>query len=211
MRYFGVLFCAACLFGQEYARPGILRGELAGIEKTGTAGNLDVRTRSADVLRCTFDAHTYFERDHQRIGTAALYRGDPLEIIADRKADQCYARTVRVVKADAAAGSSRYLTRARSLTSALDHIMPRGNLTFAGVILRMSDSILVLRTRTESEKVVRLRDDTRFLDSGLPSDASALCVNKRVFVRAGQNLDNQVEAYQVIWGEIAGPSPGSQF
>jgi hypothetical protein len=31
-----------------------------------------------------------------------------------------------------------------------------------------------------------------------------LTVNTRVFVRAGRNLEGGIEAYQVVWGEIAG-------
>jgi hypothetical protein len=30
-------------------------------------------------------------------------------------------------------------------------------------------------------------------------------VNTRVFVRAGKSFDNEVEAYQVVWGEILQP------
>jgi hypothetical protein len=202
---------AACLFSQEYAPPGILRGDLAQIEKAGSSGSLDVRTRAGEIRRCTFDAHTYFERDNQRIGTDALHSGDPLEIIADRKSERCYSRTVRVVESEQVMSNGRYRLRTRALTNALDHIIPRGNLTFAGVILRMNPSLLVLRTRTDPEQVVVLRDDTRFLQSGLPSEASKLSVNTRVFVRAGRNFDNQIEAYQIIWGEISGPKPGSRF
>jgi hypothetical protein len=33
-------------------------------------------------------------------------------------------------------------------------------------------------------------------------DASALSVNDRVSVRAGTNSGGQVEAYQVIWGDL---------
>jgi len=89
----------------------------------------------------------------------------------------------------------------------LDYVFPRGNVTFSGVVRRLSPNILVLRTREEPEKLVLLRDDTRFLDSGFPADLSRLAVNTRVFVRGGKNIENDLEAYQIIWGEIAGPKP----
>jgi hypothetical protein len=65
--------------------------------------------------------------------------------------------------------------------------------------------MLVLRTRTEPEQIVLLRDDTRFLQGGFPVDVSQLSINARVFIRGGRNLENDLEAYQVIWGEIPGP------
>jgi hypothetical protein len=43
------------------------------------------------------------------------------------------------------------------------------------------------------------------MDSGLPGELSTLVVNTRVSIRGGRNLDNELEAYQVIWGEIEGP------
>jgi hypothetical protein len=36
-------------------------------------------------------------------------------------------------------------------------------------------------------------------------DAADLKPTTRVFVRAGKNLDEQVEAYQIIWGDIMEP------
>ena len=42
--------------------------------------------------------------------------------------------------------------------------------TFSGVVRRLNIEMLVLRTRSEPEQIVLLRDDTRFLASGLPSD-----------------------------------------
>jgi hypothetical protein len=65
--------------------------------------------------------------------------------------------------------------------------------------------MLVLRTREDAEKIILLREDTRYLDSGVPVDYTKLSVNTRVFIRGGKNFENDLEAYQVIWGEIPGP------
>jgi hypothetical protein len=43
------------------------------------------------------------------------------------------------------------------------------------------------------------------LDGGEVVDAAALKPNTRVFVQAGKTFYDQVEAYQVVWGEILGP------
>ena len=47
--------------------------------------------------------------------------------------------------------------------------------------------------------------DTRYLGDGQLVDADSLKPNMRVFVRAGKDLYNEVEAYQVIWGTILSP------
>ena len=48
------------------------------------------------------------------------------------------------------------------------------------------------------------------LDSIFPRQAAtsaSLHPNMRVFIRAGKNLDDEIEAYQVVWGEILTPNP----
>jgi hypothetical protein len=47
-----------------------------------------------------------------------------------------------------------------------------------------------------------LRRDTLYQCNGVRMEASALSINERVSVRAGTNVSGQVEAYQVIWGDI---------
>jgi hypothetical protein len=93
----------------------------------------------------------------------------------------------------------------RTPAPALDLIFPRGNLTFAGVIAKVSANRVVLHTRREGEKTILLRLDTRYLEAGAPVDAGELKPNTRVFVRAGRNLENQIEAYQIVWGQILEP------
>jgi hypothetical protein len=163
--------------------------------------SLSVRTPLGSTYGCNFDRHTYFEQNAQRIFSGALRPDDPVEMITDVKGGECYARTVRIVPAP----SSGKLLNVRPYRAALDNLFPRGNLTFSGVVRRLNGQMLVLRTRTEPEQIVLLRDDTRYLAGGLPSDFSQLAVNTRVFIRGGKNIENDLEAYQVIWGEIPGP------
>jgi hypothetical protein len=194
---------------QTSAPVGVVRGEMIEWQGTANAGKFTVRTAENQVYSCHFDGFSYMERDGQRIGASALKSGDKLEIIADHKPGtaSCYARTIRVAENRAAVVNPGYRVNLRPSprTSTADLLYPRGNMTFAGVVLRMNPEMIVLRTRTEHEKVVRLRQDTRYLDSGEPSTRGTLAVNTRVFVRAGRNLDDEVEAYQVIWGQIPGP------
>jgi hypothetical protein len=182
--------------GQEQPAPrGVVRGTITKISDY----TVHVRTPANQVYYCEFDKHTYIERDGQRVFAGALKPEDSVEMITDIRGSICYTRTVRLIP------SSNKLSTWRPYRSSIDHIFPRGNLTFAGVVRRFNPQMLVLRTRDDAEKIVLLRDDTRFLDSGNPVDYSRLSVNTRVFIRGGKNFENELEAYQVIWGEIHGP------
>jgi hypothetical protein len=188
----------ACMASaQEQAPRGVVRGRVQQV----SANSLSVLTPLGSTYGCNFDRHTYFEQNAQRIFAGALRANDPVEMITDVKGGECYARTVRIVPPT----TSGRIPNLRPYRAALDNLFPRGNLTFAGVVRRLNGHMLVLRTRTEPEQIVLLRDDTRFLASGLPSDFSELAVNTRVFIRGGKNIENDLEAYQVIWGEIPGP------
>jgi hypothetical protein len=184
---------------QQPAPPGVLAGEL----KAVTSNTIQVLTVGGQTYDCSFDNRTYMERDSQRIFGGALRVDDRVEIIADRNASSCYARTIRVVRVLPQANGRRpVLTRPYR---ALDNVFPRGNMTFAGVVRRVSPQVLVLRTRTEPEMFVLLREDTRYLENGAPAEFSRLTVNTRVFVRGGKNYEENLEAYQIVWGEISGP------
>lgn len=206
MRALATLFVASGLMA-DVAPIGIVRGELLEWQVgTQGAGDFSVRSANSQVYSCHFDNYTYLERDNQRIGVSGLKPGEKLEIIADQKlAGKCYARTIRVVENKPAIVNPGYRVNLRPMRTVADLVYPRGNVTFAGVVLRMNPGMMVLHTRTEGEKTILLRADTRYMDSGLPAERSALPVNTRVFIRGGKNLENELEAYQVIWGEIEGP------
>lgn len=190
-----VLSSAVVVLAQDRIPVGVVRGSLRQV----TAASLSILTVSGESVQCRIDRNTYMEREGQRVFAGALRTDDPVELVVDRRAEGCYARTVRIV-----APGTRLLNL-RGYRSSLEYVYPRGNLTFSGVVRRLNSNLLVLRTREDAEKMVLLRDDTRFLQSGLPADFSKLAVNDRVFIRGGRNIENDVEAYQVIWGEIAGP------
>jgi hypothetical protein len=183
---------------QREVVPPIVSGTLILAE----GGVLEVKRATGSAVRCGFDTHTWIEQDRKRLSLTALEPGVPVEILTDLRAGRCYTRTVRIVPAGTPLNARRPMTPVRSI---IENIYPRGNLTFGGVVIRRSPTVLVVRTRTEPEKIVRLREDTRFLDSGTPATSADVAVNTRVFVRAGKNFENDIEAYQVIWGEIAGP------
>ena len=203
-RYFAALLFFTPLFSSLFAEdagPGILRGTLLQAE----GGVLNVRQASGAPARCGFDSHTWIERDKNRLTLAALETGVAVEALTDLRAGRCYTRIIRLIPAAAAVIPVARRTVVPPVRSAIESIYPRGNLTFAGVVLRRSPTVLVIRTRTEPEKMIALRQDTRYVDSGVPTTPTELAVNTRVFIRGGKSFENILEAYQVMWGEIDGP------
>jgi hypothetical protein len=207
MRAVAGLVFAALLPGQDTAPVGLVRGTLVETTLAGSRGSFALRTPENKVYRFEFDSRTYFERDKRRVTAGRLIAGDALEIVSDRGEAPAlrYARIVHVLDEAPQVRFSPYLERLRQYRSATEHIVPRGSLTFSGVISRIEGGAVILRTRRDGEKTVLLRPDTRFLHRGALVDASALGLSTRVFVRAGRNLDDEIEAYQVVWGEILNP------
>jgi hypothetical protein len=205
--------------------PGVFRGALLSRQGGDQAGDLTLRARRAGAhadqgtdqdtdLVCHYDAHTYAARDGHRIAVPSLNPGEPLEILANRKpgSQACYASMVQVIDPEA----ERIADRARQFktqnpSARVFFFTPRGDRTFAGVVMGLTTRSLTLRTRA-GEATLVLRPDTRYWDDGLGATRADLRVNTHVFVRAGQSLDGVVEAYQVMWGEIldVSSSPSQQ-
>jgi hypothetical protein len=198
---------AGIVLGQIAAPIGIVRGELVGWSGTVSRGDMQVRGSDGNVVTCGFDGKTYFEKDSQRIAPAAMAGGDRIEMVADRTpgATACYARTVHVIDPTVLRRAPNPRIRFREAPNPTEKFAPRGDLTFAGVVVRVNPDSLVLKTRAEGEKILLLRADTRYFGEGLRVEPGALQVRTRVFVRGGRNLDGDVEAYQIVWGEILQP------
>lgn len=202
-----VFFVAVPLIAQQ-APAGLVHGSLLTCEIHQGSGELSIRTAGQQVFRFSFDAKTYFERDSELVPPGRLESGDWLEIVSDKLPGSClrYARTVHVVNRTALLRARRLRQNSSSADrDALDALFPRGNLTFAGIVERLNGEYLILRTREGETQSIFLRQDTRYLAQGTPVDAAALRTNTRVYIRAGKNFDNQLEAYQVVWGTILKP------
>jgi hypothetical protein len=200
----GLVF-AVSLMAQEIAPIGIVHGVLVECDST----RLSIRTADNHTFRFVIDSRTFIERDNFRTTCAKLDAGEALEVVSDRSTEPGfrYARLISVV-----APPTRPRRRALLTRAPVPHddptlsIAPRGSLTFTGVVLRVDGNGLVLRTRVDGEKWILVRRDTRFREDGLQVEASSLHSSTRVFVRAGTNLDGEVEAYEIVWGEILTPS-----
>ena len=170
------------------------------------SGELSIRAAENRVLRYRFDAKTYVERDDRLIDTSRLVAGEKIEVLSDAVAGNAvrYARTIHVLQ-PVPPPRPKTLGRLRAYDPKAETAVRTGNMTYSGVVFRLNSRRLVLHTREAGDLSIQLRQDTRYLADGQLVDAASLKPNMRVFVRAGKDLYNDVEAYQVIWGTILTP------
>ena len=204
MRWAGLLFSAVLI--AEEAPIGIVLGDMVKWTGSPSLGKLTL-TNATGEYNCTFDAKTYMERDGQMVAIGAFAPGDRIELVTDHKAGSqvCYARTLHAVVTPAPRRNAGRRPPLQQGPSPTESWAPRGDMTFSGIVIRVSPETMILRTRRVARQQIQLRQDTRYLSDGLRVDAAALKVNMHVFVRGGRNLEDEIEAYQVIWGGIVHP------
>jgi hypothetical protein len=201
-----VLLLFAALLQAEQAPSGIVRGQLVNWTGAPGGGQLTIASAAGE-YSCTFDAKTYMERDGQMVAIKAFSPGDRIELVTDRKpgSDVCYARTLHAVEQPVVRKIPGHRPPLQQGPSPTEAWAPRGDMTFSGVVVRVLPEMMVLRTRSEPRQTIQLRRDTRYMSDGVRVDAADLKVNTHVFVRCGRNLDDEIEAFQVIWGGIVHP------
>jgi hypothetical protein len=223
VRLAGVLLVSALISAAQIPpqNAASLRGVLLERDAQADGGEFSVRAAGSQVVRYRFDAKTYVEREERPIDVPRLRPGEKVEVLSDPLSGSLlrYARTIHVIDP---APPPRAVTRPASrldpslnpsltlaLTSGIrpfpEPLLPRGDMTFSGVVSRLSDGRLVLRTRNAGEQTILLRQNTRFVADGETVAAVELKTNMRVFVRAGKDVFGHVEAYQVVWGGILQP------
>ena len=208
MRIWISLLLAVSAGGSAYGEDptlGIVRGLFLSYEGSPAAGVVTVKLVRADLpaYSCKSDGRTYIERDRQRIYWRDVSEGDSLELVTDRthRLAQCYVRMVHVIGPQPAKYPVGRTDRAT------ESFAPRGNMFYSGVISKIEAERLWIRTRTEGVKDLRLRADTRYLDHGDAVAREKLLPGMRVYLRAGIGWDDDLEIYQVTWGEILSPRP----
>src|SRR5260370_19480542 len=199
-----VLAIAGPLASQENGPIGILRGDLVAWSGAPRAGTLTFRNADNRLVQCSFDDKTWFERENEHIAVSGIRAGDHLEIVADHKPASavCYARTVKILDMLLARRTAAGKPRLSSHNNATELLAPRGDITFSGLVMSIDGNWLMLRTRDKGTRQLLLRPDTRFLGAGLAQERSNLPIQTLVFIRAGRNLDGDVEAYTIVWGDI---------
>jgi len=185
-----LLVFGAVLPAQETMPVGILRGSL--IEWQG--GSLSVRQANGAVYDCFYDQHTLFQRNEWPIQSTDLNAGEPVEVLSDQLpgTHTCYVRMVSIVYTSP---KPPRRTAPQGHAPVAGVWIPQGHLTYSGLVAKRESSKITLKTRA-GPLTFLLRSNTRY------TDAAAPLVNKHVYVRAGRNVQGQLEAYQVIWGEI---------
>jgi hypothetical protein len=201
-----LLLIPAALVAQQPPSAALVRGVLIERDTQTPTGEFSVRAPDDLVLRYRFDDKTYVERDQLLSSVPRLQPGDKVEVVSDEGPGSTlrYARTVHVLETPP---PPRPLSqgRLRVYRTPAEHAVPIGTLTYSGVIFRLNPERMVLHIRGAADQTILLRQDTRYLDNGDTVERGDLQPNMRVFVRAGRTVFNEVEAYQIVWGQILMP------
>jgi hypothetical protein len=177
----------------------VVRGVVLAREAGPKGGELKLRDARNNELRYRFDAHTYVERDNRSIDAAELQPGEPVEVVSEAVPGSLLraARSIHVL--------SPVPIRRRPPAKPFDTWaadVRKADLTFSGLILRVSESRLFLHQREGGDQEILLRPDTRCANNGETVAANNLKPNMHVFVRAAKNEAGETEAYQVLWGSM---------
>jgi len=205
LRTFCLFLLLPLVAGAQFPPPS-LSGVLLERDADATSGQFAIRDSDNQVYRYIFDAKTAVDRDGFTVNIERLTPGDKLQVDSDAVPGSLlrYARVVHAAPlppANLTYSDSRFRTPTRSI---LERAPNLGTITFAGVVSRLNSGTLVLHTRSGLQTLI-IRTDTRYVDNGDTVEAAELRPNMRVFIRAGKNLYEQLEAYQVIWGSILEP------
>jgi hypothetical protein len=207
MRVFWLLLVVAGFSAAQVRNASpLIRGVLIERNARSTAGEFSVRAADNQVFHYHFDAKTYVEREDRLIDVARLDPGEKVEVLSDEGPATAlrYARTIHVMLPKPPPRPLSF-GRLRAYQTPVDHFSALGTLSFSGVIRVLRAGQLTLHTRDGREQTIVLRPDTRYIDNGELVDAAELEPNMRVYIRAGKNLYDEIEAFQIVWGEILTP------
>ena len=195
--------CAALALAAEMSN-GYFRGKMVSFDGSPTKGVLSARGADGNVSTCGFDSKSYLEFEKRRVTVDQLREGDPLEVLVYRHAGEtaCYILSLQVVPPPPVVRPNR-----RVDVTPVKPIRPvpvrHGNQNVAGVVVQVSDGSVTLRTRTGEEETFLLRTDTRYMGNGLKMERRDVTVNQRLSVEASRNLEGQMEAFQLTWGDLS--------
>ena len=201
-----IIFFLCVFAASAQTRPAALvRGVLLERDTQVAGGQFSVRAADNQVLRYMFDRKTYVERENQLIDVPRLNPGEKLEVVSDVVPGSAlrYARTIHVMY-DAPPPRPLSAGRLRAYRPSEEPRIPAGSLTYSGVVFGLNHEQLLVHTR-EGDQTLLLRKDTRYLRNGEIVEAASLKPNTRVFIRAGKDVYEQLEAYQIVWGNILNP------
>lgn len=205
----GLLLVGAVVAAAQSPSAALVQGVLLECDPK-PPGQFSIRTAGNQVFRYKFDQKTYVEREERMVQMVALRPGKKVEVLSDIVPDSSlrYARTVHVIESpppERPLSAGRYRALRKRPLEQPEMPVFSGNMTFSGVVFRITPESLTLHLRDGKEQSILLRKDTRYLQNGEIVDPGTLRPNARVFVKAGKSIYGDVEAYQVIWGRILDP------
>jgi hypothetical protein len=186
----------------------ILKGELIEWKIQGLAGEMALRDEESRVERCRVYPKSHLMRSNIRIHPHGVRLGDMVEVVADFRAGAARCAVVTLYIQHFTPRRKMVDGKLRSPvypSSYLNNLWARGLLTFTGIVSRVEDGTLLIRTRNDGERTFTLRDDTVFQNLGRQVQRETLESWTRVFVRASRMYDGTLEAHQVVWGGILTP------
>jgi len=201
MKLFPLAFLIAMAVAAAEMPSGYFHGSMLGWEGSSTDGTLRARAASGDIYTCGYDTKSYMEFEKQRIRVDKLREGDPLEVLVYRRPGEtaCYVLSLEVVPPPKVVRPNRRIdvTPAKARPA----LVPHGTQNIAGVVTQIGAGSLTIRTRT-GETTFLLRPDTRYFGNGLRMERADVTANQRLSVEAARNVDGQLEAFQLTWGEL---------
>ncbi len=204
MLAYAFLFALGVFAADEHLPTPLSSGVFVEWTGSDSHGNFVFRTAAQSTYSCAFTGKTYFEREHRRTRVSLIPVGEPVEVLSERLADPpaCRALIVRVGRLAVPQGQGTFR---KPWATPTESFAPRGNLLLSGVVVRIDDPYIWLRTRAGENHVIIIRSDTRITAQGLASDRLSIPRNKPVFIRAGRSMDGDIEAYSLAWGDILQP------
>ncbi len=213
MRLRWLLFVSpVVLWAQGAVPPAVVQGILLERDPQVASGEFSVRVPGDQVFRFLFNAKTSVDRGRQPIDVARLQPGEEVEVISD-EVERSLLRFARIVHVLSSPPPPKPLSQSRLRPyrysadrelPLLDRPIPLASEALAGVVFRVNSQRVVLHTRA-GDQTILLRPDTRYVEDGSVVGSTDLKPNMRVYIRAGRTLYNEMEAYQVVWGEILEP------
>jgi hypothetical protein len=192
-----LILMAAAAFRIEGQIPS-LRSEIVARLPAGEMVELVLQDRERRTFHCGLN--TAPEETTLRTGDVVEWSGVP-----GPDGRGCQIRSIRVLGHISIPSASEADGRVRLDLNPLNPLIRRGNLSYGGVVTAIAPRQLELRKRTGEREVIVLRPDTHFFANGLPAGVDEVVLNQRVSIRAGRNVDGQLEAFFVMWGGILRP------
>ena len=192
MRHFVPVVLAVASWQAQAGGPGFVRGVVLQVDTR----EMSIRSNPGDIYRFSFDARTWIERARERIPAAALHQGDLLEVVSDRDSRVLqYARMIHVLdRTPEPRTARRAIVREQ-----------RDEISFSGVTIGAVNQQITLRTPLDGVQIFSLVFDTQFVFGGALVGRTVLEPQTHVLVRAVRKAGGEMEAYQIVWGELLQP------